>query len=422
MRYQLMAIYRGLAFEAGVGPTDEDVVLFAAAPPPGELQFEPVAGQWRRQVSRSELDALWESRPVGRYRGHGCLVLDDLGDRLHIAFQGHDAYQAEQLGYWQVDRGVYEVVVPRHDVTDLTELRDDHPPRWAEPAPSAGAAEMSGALTTQPGSMPGTPVTASLSTQPQRPIPPEQAGARGPAPQEPAAPERVAQESRAASPGPWIVSQEIRTGRRPAPGSPQQPAVPDAAAASGERAAPAPPAPSPRIRSSLPADMMAPAPPREPPANGTGRWHPWVPEPDQAGSWESGAAAPGTNGWNGWDRSPSGGSAGQPGPDSQAGAPGTSSGGHGETAQRDRADTHSIFKELVALAAIPGGSFAIDEDVDGALCLVRTDDGFEVYSSAGNAKHEVRFFDDEESAYFYLFGVLAAEALRSGRLVRRQDE
>jgi len=28
----------------------------------------------------------------------------------------------------------------------------------------------------------------------------------------------------------------------------------------------------------------------------------------------------------------------------------------------------------------------------------------------------VHFFEDEEAAYFYLFGVLAAEAVRSGRL------
>jgi hypothetical protein len=29
----------------------------------------------------------------------------------------------------------------------------------------------------------------------------------------------------------------------------------------------------------------------------------------------------------------------------------------------------------------------------------------------------VRFFEDEESAYFYLFGVLAAEAVRTGLLI-----
>jgi len=27
------------------------------------------------------------------------MVLDDLGDRLHIAYLGHDAYRAERLGY-----------------------------------------------------------------------------------------------------------------------------------------------------------------------------------------------------------------------------------------------------------------------------------------------------------------------------------
>jgi hypothetical protein len=32
----------------------------------------------------------------------------------------------------------------------------------------------------------------------------------------------------------------------------------------------------------------------------------------------------------------------------------------------------------------------------------------------------VRFFEEEESAYFYLFGVLAAEALRNGRLSSRR--
>ena len=37
--------------------------------------------------------------------------------------------------------------------------------------------------------------------------------------------------------------------------------------------------------------------------------------------------------------------------------------------------------------------------------------------SAGGARHEVRVFSDEESACFYLFGVLAADAVRTGVLV-----
>ena len=48
--------------------------------------------------------------------------------------------------------------------------------------------------------------------------------------------------------------------------------------------------------------------------------------------------------------------------------------------------------------------------------LIQTAEGFEVFNAAGASRHEVRLFDDEESAYFYLFGVLAAEAVRTGRL------
>lgn len=169
--------------------------------------------------------------------------------------------------------------------------------------------------------------------------------------------------------------------------------------------------------------MMAPAPPRDPAANTTGRWRPWLPEPGHDSAREPGPADSGTNGSNGWSGSNGSGSAapaGRSGGESQPTAPGTASSPRRRNTERDHPDTHAIFRELVALAAIPDGSYAVDEDVDGALCLVRTDDGFEVYSSAGSGKHEVRFFEEEESAYFYLFGVLAADALRSGRLVQRE--
>ena len=45
------------------------------------------------------------------------------------------------------------------------------------------------------------------------------------------------------------------------------------------------------------------------------------------------------------------------------------------------------------------------------MCLAKTDDGFEVFASSDDARHEVRFLEDEEAAYFYLFGVLAAECV-----------
>jgi hypothetical protein len=61
----------------------------------------------------------------------------------------------------------------------------------------------------------------------------------------------------------------------------------------------------------------------------------------------------------------------------------------------------------------------VGEEVDGAMCLVQTAQGFEVFNAAGGARHEARSFVDEESAYFYLFGVLAADAVRTGRLAPR---
>src|ERR1700727_617011 len=129
MRYRLMASSLGASYQAAVGPSDRDVTLFAAPPPPEEHGFSPVPGGgiWRKQVRLDDLDGLWESRPIGSYHGEPCLVLDDLGDRLHIVYLGMDERRAGQLGYWQVDRGVFEVVVQRHEVTDLAEERHEFP-------------------------------------------------------------------------------------------------------------------------------------------------------------------------------------------------------------------------------------------------------------------------------------------------------
>ncbi|HET9897187.1 MAG TPA: hypothetical protein VFQ44_19810 [Streptosporangiaceae bacterium] len=88
-------------------------------------------------------------------------------------------------------------------------------------------------------------------------------------------------------------------------------------------------------------------------------------------------------------------------------------------ATKRRLPTQKIFSDLAAQAAIPAAAYAIGEDVDGAMCLVRTDEGFEVFNAAAGARHEVRLFQDEESAYFYLFGVLVADAVRTGALAPR---
>ena len=126
MRYRLMASFQGASYQAGVGPSDEEVTLFAACPPPEELGFRSSSGHWRKRVSVEEIDALWESRPIGRYRGERCMVLDDLGDRVHIAYLGRDLYRARRLGFWEVDRGVFEVVVPRQEIQELREERGEY--------------------------------------------------------------------------------------------------------------------------------------------------------------------------------------------------------------------------------------------------------------------------------------------------------
>src|SRR5215467_1157748 len=127
MRYRLMATYRGVPYEAGVGPSGSDVVLFAACPPPEELGFEPATGHWRKRVIRAEVDTLWESRPVGTFRDEPCMVLDDLGDRLHIAYLGEDAALATSLAYSQLHPAVLAPPTPHDDVPGLTNNRLQKP-------------------------------------------------------------------------------------------------------------------------------------------------------------------------------------------------------------------------------------------------------------------------------------------------------
>jgi hypothetical protein len=83
--------------------------------------------------------------------------------------------------------------------------------------------------------------------------------------------------------------------------------------------------------------------------------------------------------------------------------------------------TREIFCELADLASIPRAAYALETETDGAMCLLPTPDGFEVFIAADGARLEVRSFADEEAAYFYLFGVLAADAIRSGVLAPAGD-
>jgi len=370
MRFRLMATYLGIPYQAGLGPDGTEATLFSPGPPPEELGFTVAAGHWRKQVSVTDLDALWQSRPVGDYRGEPCLVLDDLGDRLHIAYLGRDAARAAQLGYWEIDREVFEVVVAQNDVTGLTEERVEFPLSAAMFSPSrgqsvpetqagvAGYAEANG----YQGSAENARLEANHDTAVNAgPAGNSQLAGYGGTDHASRMPDRMA--AWHGSPEPWPGSQhppldravdtsEDRAGDRPgrAPGAGHRP---------GREARPGP------------------------------RTEPWT----ERGPWP-----------DPWTER-------EPGPEPEtAPAPGR------RTGRKDRISPESVFADLLSLAAIPQAAYAVDEEVPGAMCLVEADGGFEVFSRTDDARLEVHFFEDEEAAYFYLFGVLAAEAVRSGRL------
>ncbi|HWG16171.1 MAG TPA: hypothetical protein VG268_23125, partial [Streptosporangiaceae bacterium] len=145
-------------------------------------------------------------------------------------------------------------------------------------------------------------------------------------------------------------------------------------------------------------------------------WH-GSPFPEDTGGWSLPAAVPAAAAITG---APAPSIAAAPSAASPAEAPARAGGGSRyvgrRSARKPRVTTQAIFAQLLDLASIPQSSYAVDTEVDGAMCLVRARGGYEVFSAADQSRHEVRFFEDEEAAYFYLFGVLAADAIRNGQL------
>jgi hypothetical protein len=364
VRYRLMATYRSAPYEAGVGPTERDVVLFAACPPPEELNFEPATGHWRKRLRVEEVQALWESRPVGLFRGERCVVLDDLGDRLHIAYLGHDAYRAERLGYWQVDRGVFELITPRDEVAEIVEERREYD------YPSAGG-HAHDAARTDPMPAPGYAHDAApAGSVPTRGYPHD-----------------------AAPTGPMRNS-----GYEPLPAPAWEPLPPAPASYSDRRTdsglgLPAAAAPG-------YADQQPDSGVRLPPVDAALL-------PVEAAALRAAARAA---------QQPT-----MPHPTAlrpTAQQPIAQQPGRRRTARR-RQPAAQVFTELASMAAIPATAYSIGAEADGAICLVPAVGGFEVFSSSAGVRHEVRLFADEESAYFYMFGLLAAEAVQTGVLAPR---
>jgi hypothetical protein len=363
MRFRLMATYRGVPYQAGLGPDGTEATLFSPGPPPGELGFTAAAGHWRKQVSVTDLDALWQSRPVGAYQGEPCLVLDDLGDRLHIAYLGRDAARAAQLGYWEIDREVFEVVVAPSEVTGLTEERVEFPLTAAVfPLSGGQAGPEAHAGAEAPGEY-GDPAGYARGTGYSAPA--ESAGFE--------------------EYGGTALNGELNgNGRLPGYSGPDHVSrMPDRMAAWHGSPEPWPGPQTGAEAEPGPRSRPGPWTEREPASEPSSENEPW------------------SDPWT--EREP-------------GSEPGTAPAPGRRTGRKDRISPESVFAELLSLAAIPQAAYAVDEEVPGAMCLVEADGGFEVFSRTDDARLEVHFFEDEEAAYFYLFGVLAAEAVRSGRL------
>jgi hypothetical protein len=513
MRYRLMATYRGVPYEVGMGPSNSDVVLFAACPPPEELGFEPATGHWRKPVIRAQIDALWESRPVGMFRGEPCMVLDDPGERLHIAYLGTDTERATSLGYWQVDRGVFELLAPREEVTELTEERVEKPLRWGE------LAEATGPMATYPYGTAPWPVAAPHVGAP---LPPEAAatGVTAPVAGGPLDDAGVADAGPADLPAAEVLPAEVPaaetltadapaadapaagvpvTGVPPAKAPVSDTPLADALMAETQRArrraavpqasapqASAPLADRPMTDDLMADDLMADDPmaddpmaddpmaddpadtplatapltapladdPLADPPPGTPRASvplasvspetvapAPVPVPSAVSAAPADRAQAATGSWPAYpspgpdpysDPIPPGDALSYPEEDDPPGLPvppgfydppdaalaGIAPVGDmgGRAARRQRVPTREIFCELADLASIPRAAYALETETDGAICLLPTPDGFDVFIAADGARHELRSFAEEEAAYFYLFGVLAADAIRSGAL------
>ena len=643
MRYRLMASFQGAPYQAGIGPSDEEVTLFAACPPPEELGFRSSSGHWRKRVSVEEIDALWESRPIGRYHGERCMVLDDLGDRMHIAYLGRDLYMARRLGFWEVDRGVFEVVVPRQDITDLREERGEYELAVLDPAGGSlpgswdgGHRETWASNPRDYGSAPDTGPLRSPVAGPPRGLvdtgPSWATDARGP--QGPGGwddGEWDMRDDQAQDPrdtGTWAAAGDLDPRDAPESGDPfprgrggwrardtggweapdtgawdaREVAERAAREAADRRAVPAPrstggwsareiadaaareaaadretaAALAPRNTDGWSARDVASGPgrddrenggwgTREDPgwdARGNGGWdvpaqsNPATPRrlghtrgcrrlgrprggdggparggplgsighgglepgelgrmgsplgdavefpfrepgsraaarraryarggrmgterssapvglPARGGTPAEAPADPGRGGGLAWlphsrghgalgPLAPMDGRGNPPrlaiasGPSAAApatavdpgaayglepattesayhqpslaretaavaGANGAAVGRHvsRRSSGKTRVTAQTVFSQLMELASIPQSAYAVDAEVDGAMCLIRARGGYEVFSSADRTRHEVRFFEDEEAAYFYLFGILAAEAVRSGHL------
>ena len=97
--------------------------LLSRAPHPGMQEARP--GVWQAVVPRGEVDEVFELELTAQWRGQPVRVLDSDGDRVRLLLPDPDRAQATALGVIEVSPGVWQVIAPRSEISDVSgvELR-----------------------------------------------------------------------------------------------------------------------------------------------------------------------------------------------------------------------------------------------------------------------------------------------------------
>lgn len=123
-----VVVLDGTGYVADVISGDDDsptsIVAVSALEPPGKLGFaQNQHGHWVRQVEHAEAQALFEVRITGTWRDHPVQLaqqfrLPDGRNAVRVCSLARDWSRARDLGFLEVELGVWESTVPAEELTD----------------------------------------------------------------------------------------------------------------------------------------------------------------------------------------------------------------------------------------------------------------------------------------------------------------
>ncbi len=96
--------------------TFTEVRLYRDTPADGWTEVAP--GRHARSVAMADCEVVGYRDEVGTWNGNDALVLSDDVDTVTIEYPDGDGPKALELGYDEVERGVFRVTVPAQEVRD----------------------------------------------------------------------------------------------------------------------------------------------------------------------------------------------------------------------------------------------------------------------------------------------------------------